>query len=632
MSDYQELVSILKELLTNRFYPKPEYIHAILGDGLGNVIVPDKPDYNYVRFNRSASETFEVFNKEVSQPVDGMLILVGEYPWQPGLIQVVGIDWAAYAQTEWGERYASIQAHAPTHAWPDRTPGSDPLDVYLRAIVPLRGYALGSGSTSVYAAAYEYDYVGTGTYWGGIPPINLNPVDMTTGTMRFMGVYLDPAEGGLRAVTGATVAYDAVYNPPRPYWPLNVYPSSYVRVYGGQTAITDGDIVDARRLWNTTLMFTGTSSGGGGGGWPFDNVRTVSQTDANADHATIAAAITAASAGDVILLDAETFTVTAAVAVNKAVTIIGHPGGTIVQTSTNAISVFNITTAGAQLRNFSINHTGAGGSDDGVKVDATNVILKDLVITVSGASTLQSAGIFHNSGNGLRIESCFVTVSGSSGNNYGYTSQLNAATAEIYGGKLSGTTYDVQTGVAGSTLTLNNVVLVNGTFSYSGTLYGTYLRSTTGDLISVGNSVFTHAKGVLAYRSTAQTLSDSTPTAINLDSETRDDNGFHSTSTNTSRLTVPTGYAGWYTIAAGISYASNTTGVRDCQIRLNGNIIGLNRVLPATGGNDSFFSAPKLYYLAVGDYIEMYGYQTSGGNLNTVAGDQYTWLSMLRVG
>lgn len=262
MSSYDELKALLKELLFNRFYPKPQYIRGLLGDGNGNVIVPDRPDYNYVRFNRSSSETFEVFNKEVSQPVDGWPILIGSFPWQEGLIQVVGTDWAAYSQTGWGDSVASIQAHAPTHEWPTFAPGSDPVNVYLRAHTPLRTQVVGSGSNSVYVTPYEYDFTGTSSQWPGVPSIDFS-AKPPTGSMLYMGVYLNPATNALGVVSGSTTVFTDALEPAIPNWPLGVYPSGYVRLYGGQAGITERDIRDARRLWNNTLTYTGTSASGG---------------------------------------------------------------------------------------------------------------------------------------------------------------------------------------------------------------------------------------------------------------------------------------------------------------------------------------------------------------------------------
>lgn len=263
MSDYRELVSILKEILTNRFYPKPEFIRGLLGDGRGNVLVPERPDFNYVRFNRSSTKTFEVFNKEVSQPVDGWPILIGEFPWQPGLTQVVGTDWAAYEQAGWGNSTASIQAHAPTHEWPDGIPGSDPLNVYPRALTPLRTYGQGSGSTQVFVSPYVYDWTGSAVQWPGVPPISLSAATPATGTMRYMGVYLNPPTNTIGLVTGNTTIFTDAIEPPRPEFPSNVFPSAFVRLYGGQATVTEVDVRDARRLFHTNLIFTGSSAGGG---------------------------------------------------------------------------------------------------------------------------------------------------------------------------------------------------------------------------------------------------------------------------------------------------------------------------------------------------------------------------------
>lgn len=259
MSNYNELVTILKELLFNRFYPKPQYIRGLLGDGRGNVLVPERPDYNYVRFSRASSETFEVFNKEVSQPVDGWPVLIGEFPWTPGLVQVVATDWSAYAQTGWGDSVASIQAHAPTHEWPNFAPGSDTINTYLRAITPMRTQASASGSTSVMVTAYEYDGpTGTNYGWPGVPELALGAATPATGTMRYMGVYLNPATNTLGVVTGSTTIFTDALEPPRPAWPRGVMPTAYVRLYGGQSQINERDIRDARRLWENTLVFTGS--------------------------------------------------------------------------------------------------------------------------------------------------------------------------------------------------------------------------------------------------------------------------------------------------------------------------------------------------------------------------------------
>jgi len=247
MAEYNDLTKTLQELLFNKFSPKPSFTRGILGDGNGNVTVPERPDKSYVRFNRGANEFFEVFNRTVN-PVEGWPVLIGELPWQPGLTQVVDTDWSAFEQSGWGDNIGATSPHAPTHEWPDGSPGSDPVNIYMRSIVPLRGYANSSG-TSIFVNSYEYEYQGSGHVWGGVPSVDLSPVisSMTSGTMRFMGVYLDPDTNLLGVVTGSITVFTSAFDPPRVQFPTNVIPSARVRVYGSQANVTEFDMRDARQ-------------------------------------------------------------------------------------------------------------------------------------------------------------------------------------------------------------------------------------------------------------------------------------------------------------------------------------------------------------------------------------------------
>lgn len=253
MADYDELIGALRYLLTNKFAPKPAYTRGLLGDGLGNVVVPGKPDRSYVRFNRSTTEYFEIFNRTVN-PVNGWPVLIGEFPWQPGLTQVVDTDRSAFEQSGWGDSLGDTSPHAPTHEWRPGAPGSDPMDVYTRALVPLRAYTLGSGSSTVYVNSYEYEYNLTGTVWGGLPGVDMTPImgATATGTMRYAGIYLDPLTNTLGVVTGTTTVHSAAIEPPWVDFPADKLPSARVRIYGGQAAILEADMREARRPFNPT--------------------------------------------------------------------------------------------------------------------------------------------------------------------------------------------------------------------------------------------------------------------------------------------------------------------------------------------------------------------------------------------
>lgn len=301
MAQYDELTGLLRELLTNRFSPKPRYVRGVLGDGLGNVVVPDRPDKSYARFSKNSTTFFEIFNRTVN-PVNNWPILIGELPWQPGLTQVVDTDWSAFEQAGWGDTLGNTSPHAPTHEWPDGAPGSDAVSVHPRAIVPGRAFLSDSTPTVVYVNSFEYGT--TGTLWPGLPGVDLQPLmsATVTGTMRYAGVYVDESTNSLGVVTGSTTVYTSALEPPRVSFPAaNVIPIARVRVYGGQAGLVEADIKDARRLWGSR----GSSSTGGG--WPFPNIITVS---AAGDYTTLQDAIDSVAAGGtgVIYADRATYT------------------------------------------------------------------------------------------------------------------------------------------------------------------------------------------------------------------------------------------------------------------------------------------------------------------------------------
>lgn len=252
MTNQNDLRDILRNLVQS-IPVKPKFIRGLLGDGLGNVQVPGKPDRSFVRFNRGADVFSEVFNVKVPL-VNDYPVMVGELPEQPGLIQVVDADWATYEQSGWGDSIGATSPHAPTHEWPDGLPGSDIVNVHMRAIVPLKGYVIGTGSTTFFANSYDYQSAGTGTTFTGLPGLEFSSLmsSMVTGTARLIGVFLDPTTNVLDAVTGTVDVFTDAFDPPRPNFPASIFPVSWVRVYGGQAGLLEQDIRDARRLFEAS--------------------------------------------------------------------------------------------------------------------------------------------------------------------------------------------------------------------------------------------------------------------------------------------------------------------------------------------------------------------------------------------
>lgn len=130
-------------------------------------------------------------------------------------------------------------------------------------------------------------------------------------------------------------------------------------------------------------------------------------------------------------------------------------------------------------------------------------------------------------------------------------------------------------------------------------------------------------KPIAELRQTSvQTLTTSVAAAIALqtaDIDTDPDGiGGHDPVTNNSRYTAR--YAGWYDIAGAVTFASNATSVRHVFWRVNGTTVnGSYLVAPSVSGDDTIVNArAKQVYLNVGDYVELWAIQFSGGNLSTV--------------
>jgi hypothetical protein len=125
--------------------------------------------------------------------------------------------------------------------------------------------------------------------------------------------------------------------------------------------------------------------------------------------------------------------------------------------------------------------------------------------------------------------------------------------------------------------------------------------------------------GASAYKSANQTLTTATFTALTYNTELFDTDAFHDNSTNTTRMTIPAGKAGKYLVTGLTSYAGNATGVRQAAIYKNGSVFAYNG-LPGATVTDIYVTNSLVMNLLVADYIEIFGYQNSGGNLVVYGG------------
>lgn len=131
-----------------------------------------------------------------------------------------------------------------------------------------------------------------------------------------------------------------------------------------------------------------------------------------------------------------------------------------------------------------------------------------------------------------------------------------------------------------------------------------------------------------------QSIPHDTDTPILFDSETADPNGMHSTSSNTDRLIVPDGYAGWWSIKTVLQFNSNSTGRRVAKIFVNA-VQQASKFMPAISSTygDTTVDCFADLILDDGDLIQIIGAQDSGGgSLRVNATEGSVWASALFLG
>lgn len=162
----------------------------------------------------------------------------------------------------------------------------------------------------------------------------------------------------------------------------------------------------------------------------------------------------------------------------------------------------------------------------------------------------------------------------------------------------------------------------------------------TGDLITaaiwnadiVDNLVFL-GKAARVYNSgSSQALSNNTFTAIAFNAESYDTDAIHDNASNNTRLTCKT--AGKYQIYGRVVFAGSTVNQRAARIRLNnsGDLDYDERNGASSGTELTPVSVFTEYQLAVNDYVELLGWQNSGGNLDVLfSGATYCHFGMRAV-
>lgn len=116
---------------------------------------------------------------------------------------------------------------------------------------------------------------------------------------------------------------------------------------------------------------------------------------------------------------------------------------------------------------------------------------------------------------------------------------------------------------------------------------------------------------------TNQAIPNNSVRKVNWNAESFDIGGFHDNTTNNTRLTVPE--AGIYQINAMVAWGTNGSGERLLTVLKNGNLTQLTATKTPVSGSSTTQSLSGMLELAVGDFIEVSVFQSSGASLDLVS-------------
>ena len=165
-------------------------------------------------------------------------------------------------------------------------------------------------------------------------------------------------------------------------------------------------------------------------------------------------------------------------------------------------------------------------------------------------------------------------------------------------------------------------------YSSSGSTPARLGIGTTGQVLTVAGGVPSWAtptsgstfSGVFVRQSAATTsIANNTNTTVLFDTEEFDTDAYHSTSTNTGRITIPAGKAGKYAINSAFFFQEAANGARVLNIHKNGSNYARSQ-MPPDSISQIAVTLNLVMDLAVGDYIEVVVFQNSGGSLNLYGG------------
>lgn len=141
--------------------------------------------------------------------------------------------------------------------------------------------------------------------------------------------------------------------------------------------------------------------------------------------------------------------------------------------------------------------------------------------------------------------------------------------------------------------------------------------------------------GCKAYLGGNQSIANNTFTALTYGSESFDTDAFHSTSTNTSRFTIPSGKGGKYRFDAQVQFnsvAGAEVGLRHAVFYKNGAQVTAGFLGNTSTDESTAFNISYVVELVATDYVEVFVYQTQGGSVNCAGGEANNYCAVTYLG